>query len=126
MQLGLSKSSKCHVCHVPVPAHKSMTRSQWKLKLLQPGPFKALHMRTRIRLHKEQYDDAIVDFHTVFKQAEFANADTKVCALCGELEGADPDTLLIVTVLRLCLYGCTVMPHRPSQTRITCGVFQNK
>jgi tetratricopeptide (TPR) repeat protein len=57
--------------------------------LLQPGSFKALRTRARIRLHKEQYDDAIADFRSALEQAEFESADGDVRALRGELKRAE-------------------------------------
>lgn len=57
--------------------------------LLQPGSFKALRTRARIRLHNEQYDEAIVDFRSALEQAEFESADADVRALRGELKRAE-------------------------------------
>jgi len=57
--------------------------------LLQPGSFKALRTRARIRLHKEQYDDSIADFRAAIEQAEFESADGDVRALRGELKRAE-------------------------------------
>jgi DnaJ family protein C protein 7 len=57
--------------------------------LLQPGSFKALRTRARIRLHKEQYEDAIADFRSALKQAESESADRDVRALRGEIECAE-------------------------------------
>ncbi|KAH9074925.1 hypothetical protein EDB83DRAFT_2515802 [Lactarius deliciosus] len=57
--------------------------------VLQPGSFKALRTRARIRLHNEQYDDAIADFRSAIEQAEFDGADADVRALRGELKRAE-------------------------------------
>jgi len=57
--------------------------------VLQPGSFKALRTRARIRLHKEQYDDAIADFRAALEQAEFESADGDARALRGELKRAE-------------------------------------
>jgi tetratricopeptide (TPR) repeat protein len=57
--------------------------------VLQPGSFKALRTRARIRLHNEQYDDAIADFRAALEQAEFESADGDVRALRGELKRAE-------------------------------------
>ncbi|KAH9057438.1 hypothetical protein EDB87DRAFT_1751756 [Lactarius vividus] len=57
--------------------------------VLQPGSFKALRTRARIRLHNEQYDDAIADFRSAIEQAEFEGADADVRALRGELKRAE-------------------------------------
>ena len=57
--------------------------------VLQPGSFKALRTRARIRLHKEQYEDAIADFRAAIEQAEFESADGDVRALRGELKRAE-------------------------------------
>jgi DnaJ family protein C protein 7 len=57
--------------------------------LLQPGSFKALRTRARIRLHKEQYDEAIADFRSALEQAEFESADGDVRTLRGELKRAE-------------------------------------
>ncbi|KAH9973386.1 hypothetical protein BJV74DRAFT_968159 [Russula compacta] len=57
--------------------------------VLQPGSFKALRTRARIRLHNEQYDDAIADFHAALEQAEFESADGDVRALRTELRRAE-------------------------------------
>jgi DnaJ family protein C protein 7 len=57
--------------------------------VLQPGSFKALRTRARIRLHKEQYDDAIADFRAALKQAEFEGADGGARALREELKWAE-------------------------------------
>jgi DnaJ-like protein len=57
--------------------------------ILQPGSFKALRTRARIRLHKEEYDDAIADFRAALEQAEFESADGDVRALRGELKRAE-------------------------------------
>ncbi|KAI9509137.1 hypothetical protein F5148DRAFT_1275432 [Russula earlei] len=57
--------------------------------VLQPGSFKALRTRARIRLHKEQYDDAIADFRSALEQAEFESADGDVRSLRGELKRAE-------------------------------------
>ncbi|KAH9991103.1 hypothetical protein BJV77DRAFT_553430 [Russula vinacea] len=57
--------------------------------VLQPGSFKALRTRARIRLHKEQYEDAIADFRGALEQAEFESADGDVRALRGELKRAE-------------------------------------
>ena len=57
--------------------------------VLQPGSFKALRTRARIRLHKEQYDNAIADFRSALEQAEFESADGDVRALRGELKRAE-------------------------------------
>jgi len=57
--------------------------------LLQPGSFKALRTRARIRLHNDQYEDAIADFRSALEQAEFESADGDVRALRGELKRAE-------------------------------------
>jgi DnaJ family protein C protein 7 len=57
--------------------------------VIQPGSFKALRTRARIRLHKEQYDEAIADFRSALEQAEFDSADGDVRALRGELKRAE-------------------------------------
>jgi tetratricopeptide (TPR) repeat protein len=57
--------------------------------VIQPGSFKALRTRARIRLHKEQYDEAIADFRAALEQAEFESADGDVRALRGELKRAE-------------------------------------
>ena len=57
--------------------------------VLQPGSFKAIRTRARIRLHKEQYDEAIADFRTALEQAEFESAGGDVRALRGELKRAE-------------------------------------
>ena len=57
--------------------------------LLQPGSFKALRTRARIRLHKEQYEYAIADFRSALKQAESESAGGDVRALRSELERAE-------------------------------------
>jgi hypothetical protein len=48
-----------------------------------------LRTRARIRLHKEQYEDAIADFRAALEQAEFESADGDVRALRGELKRAE-------------------------------------
>jgi len=57
--------------------------------VLQPGSFKALRTRARIRLHKEQYDDAIADFRAALEHAEFESADGDVRTLRGEIKRAE-------------------------------------
>lgn len=57
--------------------------------IIQPGSFKALRTRARIRLHKELYDDAIADFRAAIEQAEFDSADGDVRTLRGELKRAE-------------------------------------
>jgi len=57
--------------------------------VLQPGSFKAMRTRARIRLHKEEYEDAIADFRAALEQAEFESADGDVRALRGELKRAE-------------------------------------
>ena len=57
--------------------------------VLQPSSFRALRTRARIRLHKEQYDDAIADFRAALEQAEFESADGDTRALRGELKRAE-------------------------------------
>ncbi len=57
--------------------------------VLRPSSFKALRARARIRLHKEQYDDAITDFRAALEQAEFESADGDARALRGELKRAE-------------------------------------
>ena len=57
--------------------------------LLQPGSFKALRTRARIRMHNEQYDEAIADFRSALEQAEFESADGDVRVLRGELKRAE-------------------------------------
>jgi hypothetical protein len=57
--------------------------------VLQPGSFKALRTRARIRLHKEQYEDAIADFNAAIEQAEFESAGGDVRTLRTELKRAE-------------------------------------
>ena len=57
--------------------------------VLQPGSFKAIRTRARIRLHKEEYDEAIADFRAALEQAEFESAGGDVRALRGELKRAE-------------------------------------
>ncbi|KAF8270650.1 TPR-like protein [Lactarius quietus] len=57
--------------------------------ILQPGSFKALRTRARIRLHNEQYEEAIADFRSALEQAEFDGADADVRAMRGELKRAE-------------------------------------
>ncbi|KAI0290620.1 hypothetical protein BC826DRAFT_1026366 [Russula brevipes] len=57
--------------------------------VLQPGSFKALRTRARIRLHNEQYEDAIADFNAAIEQAEFESAGGDVRTLRSELKRAE-------------------------------------
>lgn len=62
--------------------------------VLQPGSFKALRTRARIRLHKEEYEDAIADFRAALEQAESESADGDARALRGELNEAEAEAAL--------------------------------
>ena len=79
----------------PLDPHTQLTRHDDALVdteaslVLQPGSFKALRTRARIRLHKEQYEDAIADFRSALEQAEFESADGDVRTLRGELKRAE-------------------------------------
>ena len=94
---------KVRLCSTDGPA-SSYTRSDWTMQLsryddalvdteasllLQPGSFKALRTRARIRMHNEQYDEAIADFRSALEQAEFESADGDVRVLRGELKRAE-------------------------------------
>ena len=101
--------------------------------LLQPGSFKALRTRARIRLHNEQYDEAIVDFRSALEQAEFESADADVRALRGELKRAEAalrrsktkDYYKILGVARDCnetdikkAYRRESLKHHPDKVRL--------
>lgn len=106
--------------------------------LLQPGSFKALRTRARIRLHNEQYDEAIVDFRSALEQAEFESADADVRALRGELKRAEAalrrsktkDYYKILGVARDCnetdikkAYRRESLKHHPDKVRLAVFPF---
>ena len=106
--------------------------------LLQPGSVKALRTRARIRLHNEQYDEAIVDFRSALEQAEFESADADVRALRGELKRAEAalrrsktkDYYKILGVARDCnetdikkAYRRESLKHHPDKVRLTGSLF---
>ena len=106
--------------------------------LLQPGSFKALRTRARIRLHNEQYDDAIADFRSALEQAEFDGADADVRALRGELKRAEAalrrsktkDYYKILGVPRDCneadikkAYRRESLKHHPDKVRLASFLF---
>jgi DnaJ homolog subfamily C member 7 len=57
--------------------------------IISPGAFKPLRTRARIRIHLEQYEDAIADFTSAIEQAEFEGASNDVRALKTELKKAE-------------------------------------
>ena len=105
---------------------------------LQPGSFKALRTRARIRLHNEQYDEAIADFRSALEQAEFDGADADVRALRGELKRAEAalrrsktkDYYKILGVARDCneadikkAYRRESLKHHPDKVRLLVSLF---
>jgi len=112
--------------------------------VLQPGSFKAIRTRARIRLHKEEYDDAIADFRAALEQAEFESADGDVRALRGELKRAEAalkrsktkDYYKILGVARDCseadikkAYRRESLKHHPDKVRnllLYCCTCANK
>jgi tetratricopeptide (TPR) repeat protein len=141
-------TSLVHICPIRLPQlsrHDDALVDTEACLLLQPGWFKALRTRARIRLHKEQYEDAISDFRAALKQAELESAAADVRALQGELKCAEEaldrietkDYYTVLGVPRDCTkadikkaYRRQSLKHHPDKVRsslslwwVTCKTF---